>query len=211
MSYFILMGDVIDSASQDGPSLATRLHTLVAAVNAERRDEILSPLTVTLGDEFQGVCTSLSAASDVIQQCNRHILRQGKPFELRYVLYQGEIETPLNQEIAHGMLGEGLTRARQLLSRKDMSRPRTQIVLEDKRSETFHALLYAILDNMWTEPGLNRFPQIFAELLYTDASDEEVAHQFDRQRSQVWKYRRNWNMVVYRSSLEILGGRFCRP
>ena len=210
MSSFILMGDVIGSSRQNESDLANQLQGLVGSVNAARQDDIVSPLTVTLGDEFQAVCKSFEGASRTVQQCNEGLLRRSRPFELRYVIYQGKIETEINPDIAHGMLGEGLTKARELLSRKDSSRARTQIVLEDKESETFHTLLYAIIDNMWNEPGLRRFPEIFAELLYTDGSDEDVAEMFDRERSQVWKYRRNWNMVVYRSSLEMMRQGFFR-
>src|SRR5512141_448690 len=95
--YFILMADIIKSRSYDGRILNERFHDIVSACNLARRRDLLSPLTITLGDEFQGILQSLPAAVRVIYFLEEALLKGAFPFTLRYVLYQGDISTPINK------------------------------------------------------------------------------------------------------------------
>ncbi|WMX14383.1 MULTISPECIES: SatD family protein [unclassified Aureispira] len=122
--HYILMADIIGSGSQNGGDLMKDFKELVEKVNRENNNKLLSPLTITLGDEFQGVATSLEDAINLIIALEEEIIDLKKAFKLRYVLYHGVIDTPINSEVAYGMLGEGLTQARALLEslKKDRKR-----------------------------------------------------------------------------------------
>jgi hypothetical protein len=80
--------------------------------------QILSPLTITLGDEFQGVFDKLDTAVKVIFDMEELIIKNNYDYKLRYVLNYGIIQTPINSNIAYEMLGEGLTVARSILNEK---------------------------------------------------------------------------------------------
>ncbi len=54
-SYPIFMGDVVNSSDYDGEVLSKGLKELVESTNKKFGKAILSPLTITLGDEFQGI------------------------------------------------------------------------------------------------------------------------------------------------------------
>jgi hypothetical protein len=60
--YFILMGDVVSSSGYEAKLLHKELKALIQSCNEELRADKLSPYTITLGDEFQGIATSLEAS-----------------------------------------------------------------------------------------------------------------------------------------------------
>ena len=110
------MGDIIDSQSKkDKPKLIDAFKKQVNKVNGELRSFIASPLTVTLGDEFQGVMTNPKAICEAIFIFEESLLLAPVKYSLRYSANYGPIETTLNHKEAHGMYGDGLTRARSML------------------------------------------------------------------------------------------------
>jgi len=115
MKHVILMADIIGSSGKNGAELMTTFSQLVAEVNSCFADRIISPLTITLGDEFQGLLTDLETAADIIFDFDERCLVASPEFRLRYVVRFGEIDTAVNNASAHGMLGAGLTAARQEL------------------------------------------------------------------------------------------------
>lgn len=112
--YVILMADVIGSRRQDQATLLADFKAVVATVNAETH-WFISPLTITLGDEFQGVLVDVGSAIKSVFMLEEQLVKRELSFKLRYVIVEGLIETPVNREIAYGMLGDGLTRARAYL------------------------------------------------------------------------------------------------
>lgn len=109
---FILMADIVESRKLDGEIVMSQLKTHTKKINENFRKEILSPLTITLGDEFQGIVKSIHTAIRIILAFEELILKEKAGYKLRYVVNFGEIETPVNTESAHEMLGSGLTEAR---------------------------------------------------------------------------------------------------
>ncbi len=121
---FILMADVLKSNKKDGLQLMQDFRKLVDHINHDFQPSIESPLTITLGDEFQGIVVSAVAGMEIVLAMEEYILSQEYDFKLRYVLYEGEVETPVNTNKAYEMLGSGLTNARKKLieMKKDNSR-----------------------------------------------------------------------------------------
>ena len=115
--YATLMGDLIAS---EAAASVSRLHqsfnAAIARANAAPETGILSPLTVTLGDEFQGICANLSQGARLMRRLRADLLEQG--VECRFVLGLVRLETPLNRERAWNMMGPGLAAAREKLSDK---------------------------------------------------------------------------------------------
>ena len=62
---------------------------------------LISPITITLGDEFQGIVESLEQGITIIFDLERVLSSEDYPFQLRYALGYGHILTPINSEIAH--------------------------------------------------------------------------------------------------------------
>ncbi|MEO9870918.1 SatD family protein [Ekhidna sp.] len=116
MNRFILMADIVSSHEKDSKTLMSDFQVLVKWTNMIYGESIESPLTITLGDEFQGIVTSASKGIDIILAMEEYILEEEFDFKLRYVLNEGDVETPINKEKAYEMLGPGLTDARNMLN-----------------------------------------------------------------------------------------------
>lgn len=112
MKHFILMSDVIGSGQKNQALLMQNFKETVSKINHDYENSLLSPLTITLGDEFQGLTKDLETALNIIIALEEQIIIQGFDFQLRYVLIYGDIETNINKRIAYEMLGEGLRDAR---------------------------------------------------------------------------------------------------
>lgn len=111
------MGDLVHSTAHEDPN---RLHQLfnrsVAEANRRFAGSIASPLTITLGDEFQGLSASLRRGFELNHFVRISLLQEG--VSTRLVLGLGAIETAVNPQNAWNMMGAGLSRARDKLNDK---------------------------------------------------------------------------------------------
>ncbi len=116
-AYAVLMGDIV--GSERAPSLRTVHKTFNKAIDAANQAyaaSIASPLTITLGDEFQGLIDSLAHAWDIASALRLRLLVDG--VACRFVIGFTELESPLNTKQAWNMLGRGLAAARDTLNDK---------------------------------------------------------------------------------------------
>lgn len=112
----ILMADIMGSRRVSGDTLIKQFNTLVESVNRFQGNQLLSRLTITLGDEYQGIAASLPAAVLTMISVEEQIIQLRFSFQLRHVMLTGQLDTPIRHDSAHGMLGPGLTEARETLS-----------------------------------------------------------------------------------------------
>jgi hypothetical protein len=107
----VLIGDIEDSQSvqdEDREALQEILLDKLQAINVEYGEGIVSPYTITLGDEFQAV---FDRADTVFVQMLK-IMAAIHPIGVRFSLDVGDIDTPINTEQAIGMDGPAFHRAR---------------------------------------------------------------------------------------------------
>ena len=193
------MGDITGSSKLEGQSSSESLIKATNEVNARLKDEILSPFTVTLGDEFQGVTGSATAALNTIFTLQQ-MTRLGLLPELHYAWVFGPIDTKINAEIAHGMLGPALSDARRNLTRKDRDRPETHVELFDlELTSIMKNTLRAMHDisNRWKQEDLD-----LIEDLLGDTPITEVAKIHQRDTSSVYRRRETLMTETYKA-LEI--------
>ena len=193
--YYIVMSDVISSHSHDGNYVSNSLSLLVDACNKNFGNRILSPYTVTLGDEFQGITSTLKSAVESIFFVEEFILKKTITFTLRYVTYYGEIENKINPKIAHGMLGNGLTQARHMLNNKKPNTHRFKFGLDDSNLSKQLNQLFFLLESLIDKWKHIDYP-IISEMLVND-NDHNVGKKFEKNRSQIWKRRRSLRIEDY--------------
>lgn len=198
----IIMADVIQSRKLGQAELGRQLVAFTARLNAMRRDSIRSPLTVTLGDEFQGVARDLQAGGQLLFAAEELRLRENCAFQLRYVIYEGVIETAINTENSHGMLGAGLTAARTILARKDRARPHIYFHLQDARLTYLLNRLGRLLWTLLKDWKRNDY-QLIADMITPD-DDAAVARRWGKDRSQIWKRRRSLRIPDYIDLKEVI-------
>ncbi|KMY66744.1 hypothetical protein AAU61_14940 [Desulfocarbo indianensis] len=192
------MGDVVRSRQQPGAAFMRQFKNLVAGCNETLSQDLLSPLTITLGDEFQGIARSLPAALDAILWLEEKILESRLKFKLRYVVHHGRIDTPINRAIAYEMVGPGLTAARELLTGKKRGRPRARVDLpaRDKLARQLNRLL-AVLLSLKDDWKVKDYGLVLDML--GQENDSEVARLHAKDRSQIWRRRKTLHVEDYRT------------
>ncbi|TDT37747.1 SatD family protein [Halospina denitrificans] len=112
MNRLVMIADIIDSRNlTNRKQVQTELESLLGELNGQQ-DQLLSPYTITLGDEFQ----ALYDGADRVFPDILAIMRQLHPVELRFALGVGSLSTDINPERAIGMDGPAFHRARDLLA-----------------------------------------------------------------------------------------------
>jgi hypothetical protein len=192
---FILMADVINSRDFLPESLMKNFRDLCEVISQEFRNNFISPLTITLGDEFQCVVKSEKDGIEVIMAFEEQIIKSNFQFALRFVLLQGKIETEINTKVAHGMLGQGLTEARQTLQDMKKTDHRYFVKLENPVYKPLEPILqvYQYLIDSWDV--IKDYPTVAK---FLDNQDyKEVARRMGLNASQIWKRKKTLKMDQY--------------
>lgn len=189
------MGDVTSSSTKDAGVLKVDLRTLVDEVNNSYKSDILSPLTITLGDEFQGVVSSLQSAVSIIFSIEELRLSKAIDFKLHYVYQFGEIDTEINPTIAHEMLGPGLTQARKMLTSKRRDRKRFQFYLDEQLHSDQLTRIFEVLDSIIDSWKKEDFSLILD--MINNENNHEVGEIYHKTRTQIWKRRKTLRIKEY--------------
>lgn len=113
----VVMGDLVHSEhAADIAQLHKAFNEAVVQHNRRYADVLASPLTITLGDEFQGLVTSLNAGARLLRDIRLDLLQ--RDIDCRFVLGLARIETAVNPQQAWNMMGPGLSRSRHKLNDK---------------------------------------------------------------------------------------------
>ncbi|MFN8277810.1 MAG: SatD family protein [Chitinophagales bacterium] len=200
---YILMADVISSRTFAPKGLAAQFAEVVAHINKRFKKDLLSPLTITLGDEFQGVAAHLPAAVEVLIAMEEAIVTRGLPFQLRYVLYYGSIETPVNTMKAHGMLGAGLTAARQQLGAlKKKKRLRFHIETGKALRDSLHNETFFIFQSL--TDGWHPRDSALLEAFLHWGDYRKVAEALNKDVSLVWRREKTLRIREYIAARAVL-------
>jgi hypothetical protein len=198
--YFILMADIIKSRLYPAETTALGFAEIVQAINEKFEETIYSPLTITLGDEFQGVANSAKSGIEIIIALEEMMIKKGSQFKLRYVFLKGIIETPINKKIAYGMLGKGLSDAREILTLQKKTTKRFYIkdVGPDNLLNKLLILFQSIIDD-WS---IKDYKLIYELLLNDDY--KTVAKKMGKTASLIWKRKKSLKIVEYQTIKSLL-------
>lgn len=112
MNRLVMIADIIDSRNLPNRSqVQTELESVLGELNGKRH-QLLSPYTITLGDEFQAV---YSGAAPVFPDILA-IMKRLHPVEFRFAIGIAPLSTDINPERAIGMDGPAFYQARDLLA-----------------------------------------------------------------------------------------------
>ncbi|MEN9336229.1 MAG: hypothetical protein RLZZ500_1216 [Bacteroidota bacterium] len=197
------MADIISSREKNQNQLMIDFKELAVEINNLYKDVILSPLTITLGDEFQCVLKDLSSAINIILTIEEVIIHRKLNFKLRYVLNQGEIETPLNKKIAYEMLGSGLTEARLKLNEAKNDKSRFKIVIDHKLKNSILIDAFKIFQTITEKWVVSKDYEVVSNFLkFKDY--KIVSETMNKTRSQLWKREKTLNIESYFSIKNII-------
>ena len=201
--YFVLMADIVDSRKSNQNKLMSNFKTVVSETNYENNELMLSPMTITLGDEFQGIVNDAKAAVKLIFSIEEKIIHLNAGFKLRFVLVEGKIDTPINKTIAYEMLGDGLTQAREALAIHKSSNIRYYFNLKNKtKSEALvnSMFLYQSIIDDWK---ISKDYDLITKFLKL-RDYKVVAEQLGKTRSQIWKREKSLKIEEYFSAKSLI-------
>jgi hypothetical protein len=116
-SLAVLMGDLVGSErARSVKAIHRAFNKTIDAANKRHAEIIESPLTITLGDEFQGLLRTLQNAWSVASELRLGLLAAN--VSCRFVIGTTRLETPVNIKEAWNMMGSGLAAAREKLNDK---------------------------------------------------------------------------------------------
>ena len=204
MEFPIVMADVINSGRKNSSLLMQQLKDVVAIVNRQKSKNLISPLTITLGDEFQGLTNTMENGVKTIFDIEEIILDKQYDLKLRYVLLYGEIDTKINNKIAYEMLGEGLTNARKDINSLKNKDARFHIRLnknEEKKEQYLNKafFIYQNFVDSWKEKDLEIVKQF---LLHEDY--KIVAQNVNIDQSNAWRRKKSLNIHEYNDIKKII-------
>jgi hypothetical protein len=201
--HIILMADIINSQKTDQKLLMHHFQKVTNETNLSKKKYLLSPLTITLGDEFQGIIENLESALQIIFHLEEKIIQEHYGFQLRYVVFEGEIDTPINKDIAYGMLGDGLTNAREALVKIKNTSERYFISLRNKNiSEAVNKsmLIYQSITDDWK---VDKDYELITSFIH-HRDYKAVAEDQKKTRSQIWKRKKNLKIEEYFAIKEVV-------
>ena len=194
--YYIIMADIVGSSSFEGATLMRNFKQMIALHNKRFAPSILSPLTITLGDEFQGVVSDLSAALQLIIALEEYLFTQSLGFKLRYSLHYGTIDTDINHKIAHGMVGAGLTKAREnIFVLKKEKHNRFLIAIDANVLDSIYNKLFVVYQRFVDDWKPEDSGLVNAFLQYEDY--KLVAQKLKKDVSLIWRRKKSLHIHEY--------------
>jgi hypothetical protein len=191
------MGDIVQSrATASIHGLYRTFNEAVGAANKNNKSILTSPLTITLGDEFQGLCASLSAGLKIIRQL-RYVLLH-KSIECRFALGVATLETPINAEKAWNMMGPGLAETRKTLGDKRNPNAYRFFLPDEHLIERLMNAIGCSMTNIeqdWTARQL----EIVTASLSHHGSDTDLAEGFKITPRTLYKIRNAGQQHLYES------------
>jgi hypothetical protein len=200
--YTILMADIIGSRTAGQEQLMIEFKALVSTINEENKHRLLSPLTITLGDEFQAVIASVADAVQIVIKLEETLISRNSTYKLRYVIVEGLIETPINKEIAYGMMGDGLTRARKYLENLKKDDGRFFIWLKNQEKKKALNNLFLALQDLTADWNIQRDHQLIMTFL-KHRDYKRVAMELKKERSLIWKREKSLKINAYFALKEV--------
>ncbi len=204
MKYPILMADVINSSRKDSNLLMRQFKALVKTINSKHKADFISPLTITLGDEFQGIINTLENGIKTIFEIEETIIEKQLDLKLRYILYNGEVDTKINNKIAYEMLGEGLTTARDLLNQLKTENTRFLIKTNkgDFKQDEFLNKCFLLYQNFIDSWKTKDTEVVYNFLKYDDY--KIVANKINVDKSSAWRRKKSLNIEEYKNIKQII-------
>lgn len=161
-SFAVLMGDLVGSErARSVKAIHRAFNKSIDTANKRHAAIIESPLTITLGDEFQGLLRTLQNAWSVASELRLGLLAAN--VSCRFVIGTTQLETPVNTREAWNMMGSGLAAARDKLNDKRASNAYRFSLPEEPILES---LLDAVGDSLteieigWTTTQLEYYSRV---------------------------------------------------
>lgn len=184
MKAFALIGDMIDSRKiKNRQEIQDELNSQLTLLNQKFNQKIISSLTITLGDEFQGLFNDSESLFLCIDIISTYFNPLGVQF--RFGIGYGDMKTKYNSYDSLGADGEPYWNAREAIneisSTKNANRIFEQLNFQSYETEIINSLLklQGSLRNQWTATQNELIYQILLHDNYHSIDTEYLINQHD--------------------------------
>ncbi|HEL0676790.1 SatD family protein [Streptococcus equi] len=202
MLYIAVIGDLIHSKQIQSRSLVQEsLKACLEQLNHDFSPYIVSNLSVTLGDEFQGLLTNDAPVFQLIDLINQAMT--GYP--VRFGIGQGTILTDINPDISIGADGPAYWRAREAIhyihQKNDYGNTQVAIRTDKEQKDlVLNSLLAAgeAIKASWRASQLEVFHALLDLGIYEEQFDQQlIGDTLDLQSSALSKRLKSSSVKVY--------------
>jgi len=208
---YIFMADIIESRKKNDLVIMWQLKELVHDINKTFFKVIDSPITITLGDEFQGILESFESLIKIIFFIEEECIKKGYIFKLRYVISEGDLDN-INYYSSYGMISPKLISTREMLnaSKKNSSRFKFNLENIDSLKEKKLNLLFSCY-----QAKIDSFPikdhMIIQQYLNSNTRYSEIASTLNMYDSTVWKKMKRLDIDTYINLKTLIELEFLTP
>lgn len=191
MLYCAIIGDIVGSRKlADRNEAQKKFQAMAEKACRQYQADIVSPFTVTIGDEFQVLLRRVKTAPEVIDT----VIREMAPIALVFGVGIGDISTDINREMAIGMDGPAFHAARKAVEQAKRKKPgviyRTALPEVGPGMDMMNSLQYFI--ESCSKKRTKRQKQVL-ELLGKGLTQEEIAQRLQITQQSVsniinWAY-----------------------
>lgn len=182
-SYIVVIGDIEQSSqlSQgDRKQVQKTLESVFQKINQQSTD-IISPYTITLGDEFQAVYQSAVEMFKHIWT----VMASIHPVKVRFSVGAGKITTEINRENSLGMDGPAFHKARKHIEWMKEEKLLLSVTTEDTQFDQLVNNTFRILDANLRSWKKNRF--IILQKLYERKEVKQIAEEIGLSEVAIYK------------------------
>ncbi len=181
MKKLVLIGDIVESKRiKNRKEIQKKLQALFKTFNKNNK-EVISPFTITLGDEFQAVFSKADNAFKYLWE----ILYKIYPVRVRFSYGIGEITTSINKTQAIGMDGPAFYNAREGLNELKQTAFQFNIIYNDEKEMQLvkqNLFLLSHLSSGWKETRYK-----ILSYMYEDLSVNQIAKKMKISDKAVYK------------------------
>jgi len=198
--HIVLIGDLIQSKKkQNRQKLQKKLLDELEKVNQEFESQILAPLKLTRGDEFEGVFKNFTACMAAFEEIEAGVY----PDKVRGGIGIGKINTEITENVSH-MDGPAFYRAREMIENENESISILLVKGSDlKTNNTVNTVLKLLwaLKSEWTK----REYEIVNHWIFEDyPTQKKLAEKFGIKRSTVANHLTNAHHKTIRESRKFI-------
>ena len=201
--YIVVIGDIVSSRKVEKRNdLQQKLLAVFNGLNAsDNENHLVSPYTITLGDEFQAVYEK----ADHLFLDSIRILEETIPQKIRFSFGIGEISTELNRRQSIGMDGSAFYLAREGIEKLKETRGSYKFNiygLEDPKLQKLYNNILMIFSNLLEGWNSNRYYILRSTI--AGKAVKEIARDLSITEAAVYKNISDGNIREMMAILEIM-------
>jgi predicted DNA-binding protein YlxM (UPF0122 family) len=179
MKRIVIIGDIVNSKSiSERAKIQETINNLFKKLNSDK--SVISPYTITLGDEFQAVYSKADSIFNHIWQISSGVF----PLRIRFSIGIGEITTKINKKQAIGMDGPAFHNARDGLNSLKENGCLLSVTDNLGSEEIIKQSLFLVSHHLksWKKTRLN-----ITSMLYNNYTAAEIAGKLNITDKAVYK------------------------